>query len=94
MAKQVAKKKSTAKKKATAKKTIKDPIMELEARPQCEFPVLVDESLRLTPAEEKALHQFHRRVVTAGQIMYKKIPKEKAIPAVRRKWLQVAKAVR
>ena len=93
MAKAKAKKKATVKKKGTAKK-IKDPITELEARPECEFPVLTDESLKLTQAEEKALHQFHRRVVTAGRLMYKKIPHEKAIPAVRRKWLQVAKAVR
>lgn len=69
MAKSVAKKKGAAKKKSAAKKEIKDPIMELEARPQCEFPVLQADSLRLTPAEEKALHQFHRRVVTAGQLM-------------------------
>jgi hypothetical protein len=85
-----AKKKAAAKKKSATKK-IKDPISELEARYQCEFPVLAE---KLSPAEEKALHQFHRRVVTAGRLMYKKIPPEKAVPAVRRKWLQIAKAVR
>lgn len=48
----------------------------------------------LTAAEETALHQLAARVVKAGEILYTKVPREKAETVLRRKWLYVAGQIR
>lgn len=50
--------------------------------------------LILTATEETALHQFAARVVKAGKILYTKVPREKAKPVLRRKWLYIAGQIR
>jgi hypothetical protein len=50
--------------------------------------------LKLTPTDEKALHQFANRVIAAGRMLYKKVPRAKAEPMVRRKWLEIATELR
>ena len=70
------------------------PIRMLKMKPLCEFPRRTPKKRRLTPADEKALHQFLRRLITAADILYKKVPRERAEPIVRQRWLKVATELR
>ena len=64
------------------------PVKFLMANKACEHP---DD---LTADERKALHQFANRVIAAGKMLYKKVPRRKAEPMIRRKWLEIATELR
>jgi len=70
------------------------PISLLKARPQCEFPKRRWKAMALTPSHEKALHDYAKTVVAAGEKLYSKVPREKAEPVIRKKWLEVATQLR
>jgi hypothetical protein len=81
---------------STAKDTSKSkcPVGTLKMRPMCLHPKNQPKHLILTAAEETALHQFAARVVKAGEILYTKVPRDKAEPVLRRKWLYIANQIR
>jgi hypothetical protein len=70
------------------------PISVLKMKPQCEFPKRRWKQLALTPKHEKALHDYAKTVVAAGEKLYKTVPREKAEPVIRKKWLEVATQLR
>lgn len=83
--------------KAISKETTsksKCPVSTLRMKPMCMHPKGQPKHLILTAAEETALHQFAARVVKAGEILYTKVPREKAEPVLRRKWLYIASQIR
>lgn len=83
--------------KTTSKETTsksKCPVSTLRMKPMCMHPKGQPKHLILTAAEETALHQFAARVVKAGEILYTKVPREKAEPVLRRKWLYIASQIR
>ena len=72
--------------KTTSKETTsksKCPVSTLRMKPMCMHPKGQPKHLILTAAEETALHQFAARVVKAGEILYTKVPREKAEPVLR-----------
>jgi hypothetical protein len=85
----------------------KCPIKCLTVHPYCEYPwprppkhkgklkkYSLHAKLGLTPDDDKALHQFANRVIAAGRMLYRKVPRAKAEPMIRRKWLEIATELR